>query len=213
VGEDYSNLHAICRSKVLVTYTCDVRPNEEQQLALADFVRGGGRWLALHATNSALERMPEGFAAPRILGEVANVLGSQFVAHPPIAPYRVDVVDPTHPLVRDIDPFEVSDELYLSELHDAEKHTVLLQTHWHGDTGPGFIEHVWPDDDPRPVLYLRPYGDGEVLYFTLGHCRGHYDMQPMLDFYPVIERGSWDVPAFRTILERAVRWATGDLGS
>ena len=42
------------------------------------------------------------------------------------------------------------------------------------------------------MQYLRPLGDGAVLYNTLGHCRGHYDMVPLKDYYPTIERCSWE---------------------
>ena len=41
-----------------------------------------------------------------------ETLGSQFVAHPPIAPYRVEATQPEHPLVAGIEPFEADDELY-----------------------------------------------------------------------------------------------------
>jgi hypothetical protein len=48
-----------------------------------------------------------------------------------------------------------------------------------------------------------------VLYFTLGHARGHYDMRPLMDEYPTVERGSWPVPAFTELLRRSLRWAAG----
>jgi type 1 glutamine amidotransferase len=48
----------------------------------------------------------------------------------------------------------------------------------------GFIEDQWLDDDPRPVYYINKVGEGEVLYLNLGHCRGHYDMKPVVDYYP-----------------------------
>ena len=46
-----------------------------------------------------------------------------------------------------------------------------------------------------------------MLYLTLGHCRGHYDMQPMIEFYPVPERGSWELPVFYDLLRRGLAWA------
>ena len=208
VAADYLDLDAISRADALVTYTCDVRPTARAQTVLRDFVADGGRWLALHGTNAVLEQRSDGqFEAPRVLGPVATVLGSQFLSHPPITPYKVEVIAPDHPLVAGIEAFETDDELYLSKLHAPEEHTVLLATRWSGDTGYGFVDHEWPDDDLRPVLYVRPFGKGEVVYFTLGHCRGHYDMQPMLPYYPVVERGSWERPEFVEILRRAIRWA------
>jgi type 1 glutamine amidotransferase len=58
-------------------------------------------------------------------------------------------------------------------------------------------------------MYLRNLGKGTVLYNTLGHCRGHYDMAPVLDYYPRIERCSWEKPAYYELLRRSLRWARG----
>jgi type 1 glutamine amidotransferase len=59
------------------------------------------------------------------------------------------------------------------------------------------------------VLYLRPLGEGAVLYCTLGHCRGHYDAPHRTPFYPDVERCSWTSPAFHQILRRGIAWAAG----
>lgn len=216
VASDYTQWEALDDCTFLITYTCNVIPTQRQQAALADFVAGGGRWLALHGTNAALDRRAplSGMDTPPVFGEVANVLGSQFLSHPPIGRYTVDVCAPAHPLVRGIDAFDTDDELYLMRLHEPEKHTTLLETTWTGDTGAErFPHHDWTDQSPRPVMYLRPYGSGEVLYFTLGHCRGHYDMLPELDYWPRVDRGSWEIPEFRELLSRSVRWATGGIQS
>ena len=85
----------------------------------------------------------------------------------------------------------------------------LLETRWTGTTT-GFADAEWPDDEPRLVLYRRPLGAGEVVYFTLGHCRSHWDMvDPPHDGarWPTIDRGSWDVPEFVEIVRRAIDWA------
>ncbi len=203
VSGDYRDLEAITRADFLITYTCDVRPSDDEQEALHGWVTGGGRWFALHGTNSALEFTPEGVASPRVIPVLARTLGSQFVAHPPIAPYRVEVSEPGHPLVAGIEPFETSDELYLSEFH-CEVQT-LLHTRFSGEAR-GFVEYSWPGDEPRPVMYLRPLGRGEVLYLTLGHCRGHFDMQPQVDYWPTVDRGSWEIDEYRTLLRRGIDW-------
>jgi hypothetical protein len=85
----------------------------------------------------------------------------------------------------------------------------LLETRWTGTTR-GFTEGEWPDDQPRLVLYRRPLRHGEVVYFTLGHCRSHWDMiHPPHDGarWPTVERGAWDVPEFVEILRRCIDWA------
>ncbi len=211
VGSDYRDREGIAKSRFLVTYTCDVRPSEVEQDALAGFVRDGGRWLALHGTNSALDFTPKGVASPRCFPKLAHVLGSQFVAHPPIQPYRVNVCAPGHALVAGIEPFDTDDELYLSEYHERDQLVPLLDTHYRGGAA-GFVEGDWSSADRHLVSYLRPLGRGAVLYNTLGHCRGHYDMRPVMDFYPRVERCSWERPQYRELLRRGIRWALGALG-
>jgi uncharacterized protein len=210
VQPDYEDADAIAAAEILVSYTCDVRPSERAQQIIRDWVIGGGRWVALHGTNSALNQTPEGWAAPKNSPLWAEVLGSQFIAHPPIAPYRVDNVAPEHWLVTDVEPFEATDELYLNDYPDRAALVPLLQTTYRGGAR-GFARTDWNDTDPdHLVMYLRPLGDGAVLYNTLGHCRGHYDMVPIKDYYPNVDRCSWELPVFHELLRRSLRWARGE---
>jgi uncharacterized protein len=205
MGEDYRDINVIRASDFLMTYTVDVVPDEATSLQLRDYVASGKRWLALHGTNSVLRYVKgSGWEAPRDAKVFMETLGSQFVAHPPIAPFRVEVTQPGHPLVAGIEPFDADDELYLSELHPPFE--VLLHTRWSGEAK-GFTERDWSSDEPRPVMYVKQVGAGEVLYLNLGHARGRYDMRPLMDEYTQVERGSWKVPAFHELLRRGLRWA------
>ncbi len=211
VQPDYEDADAIAKGSILVSYTCDVRPSLDAQTTIASWVEAGGRWIALHGTNAALDLSgPNGVESPRIFPLWAQTLGSQFVAHPPIQPYTVEVTDPEHWLVNGLDHFDTDDELYLCEYHDRQALKPLLHTVWQGEAK-GFSEADWSTADPNHlVMYLRDLGLGSILYNTLGHCRGHYDMVPRLDYYPVIERGSWNVPAYYELLRRSLRWARGE---
>lgn len=205
VAESYADLAAIGAADALVTYTCDVRPDEAQQRALVDLVASGRRWLALHGTNSLLEWTGEGkVEAPDSMPQVARLLGSRFIAHPPLGEFEVRVSEPSHPLVQGIGAFKVTDELYLSELYGPNR--VLLETRYNGRAAREFLRREWFSDEPRPVLYLHAHGEGEVLYLTLGHCRGRYDMQPLMEEYPRIERCSWESPVYYELLRRGIRW-------
>ncbi|MFI6865527.1 ThuA domain-containing protein [Nocardia sp. NPDC050406] len=211
VFENYDCVDALDRADLLITYTCNTVPTPEQRKALSRFVARGGRWLALHGTNSAIEPIgPNEFATPRTLGELPRLLGSQFLGHPPIAPYKVEYTEPDHPLVAGIAPFEVTDELYISELHPPLR--VLAHTRYVGES-PGFAEGHTTDDEPRPILYLKDHAPGAVCYFTLGHCRGRYDLQDLgVDDLGRTDLASWTVPAYRTILRRCLHWAvTGEM--
>lgn len=203
VFEDYSNLEAIRKAAFLVTYTCDVIPSLDEQEALRAWVAGGGRWYALHGTASILRFLDNGLVdSPALAPHLMETLGSQFIAHPPIGPYRVEVAKPQHPLVAGIEPFEVVDELYLSDIHAQLE--VLLDTEFEGE-GTGFARSTW-QRARHPVLYLRPIGQGSVLYLTLGHCRGHYDMQPFMDYWPEKQTCAWDLPVFYELLRRGISW-------
>jgi len=59
--------------------------------------------------------------------------------------------------------------------------------------------------DSQPQMYLHPFGEGEVLYLSLGHCTGKHDMKPMVEVVPVI-RGSWNNPVYYELLRRGIRW-------
>ena len=205
IAEDYRDIDAIESCDFLMTYTADVVPDEPTALRLRDYVASGKRWVALHGTNSTLRYVKgRGWEAPRDARTFMQTLGSQFVAHPPIEPYRVETTVSDHPLVAGLEPFDADDELYLSELHPPLQ--VLLHARWAGEAK-GFAERDWHRDEPRPVMYLKQVGDGEVLYLTLGHARGHYDMRPLTDEYAQVERGSWKSPEFYELLRRGLRWA------
>ena len=208
VMEDYEDLDAIAEADLLITYTCDLRPSEAAQRALRDWVEQGGRWFALHGTNAILEPKPgEPFSCPDTHRLYMETLGSQFLGHPPIAPYEVMVSNPGHPLVAGIEPFETEDELYLCRYYEGEGGIEsLLETRFTGQA-PGFSDLDWPEDDPRLVMYLHPVGQGTVLYLTLGHCRGKWDMRPLMDEYPVVERGAWELPVYHELLKRGIAWA------
>lgn len=203
VFEDYENIAAIRAADMIVSYTCDVVPSLVAQEALRDWLVAGGRWYALHGTSSILRLLDDGlWDAPRTAPLFMDILGNQFISHPPIAPYRVRVADPSHPLVEGIEPFETTDELYHLETHGPLH--VLLDAECDAP-GTGFVEAA---DAPgaHPVFYIKRHGAGAVLYLTLGHCRGHYDLQPLADWWPTVDRCAWDLPVFHTLLRRGLDW-------
>ena len=214
VRHDYEDIEALTAADVLISYTVDVRPSEAAQSAIRSWVESGGRWVALHGTNSALDLGGDrGVDSPRVFPLWVNTLGSQFIAHPPIAPFRVEPVadpSPEHAwLIDGIEGFEADDELYLSEYHERDSLIPLMTTTWSG-RAPGFVESDWSSADPEHlVVYIRPLGAGHVLYNALGHARGHHDMRPIVDYYPRVERGSWTEPGYHELLRRSIRWARG----
>lgn len=215
VDEDYRRVGLLSSGTgVLVTWTCDVRPSPEQSEALVEFVRRGGRWLALHGSGAALDPDPNGkrlFRTPRVMDEVVQVLGSQFLGHPPIAPFQVEVKAPGHPLLAVVEDFTITDELYVSELHEPIE--VLLSAPFAGSCR-GFEEGQDVSGD-WPVLHFKRTGAGVACMFGLGHCRGRFDVQDLgIDDLGVADRVAWTSPEYQLLLRRLVSWAVhGDAWS
>ena len=207
VAEDYEDAEAINGADALLTYTADLVPTAEGESALDGFMARGGRWFALHGTNSIIDIDDKGYASSsKSNSTFMQILGSQFMAHPPKGEFEVHNAQPEHPLVSGIESFTVEDELYLIE--ERGEIDVLLYSEFSGKAMRGFKERDYFSDEPRrPMLYLRKWHEGEVLYFNLGHCRGHEDMKPLMDYYPEIERCAWESPVFREIIDRGLNWA------
>ncbi len=209
VSSDYADTDRIAAANLLITYTCDLIPTPDQTILLRRFLEGGGRWLALHGTNAVLRFAADGIVdTPDEAPEFMELLGSRFTAHPPIEPFKVFVTRPDHPMTAGLRDFRVEDEMYLNRrTADID---VLLHTRFTGHCAE-FRDADW-DEAEVPVLYERRVGDGAVLYLTLGHCRGHYDLRPVADFWPHPQRCSWNYPVFYELLRRGIRWGLSQLG-
>ncbi|MEM8918245.1 MAG: ThuA domain-containing protein [Pseudomonadota bacterium] len=206
VFEDYENIEAIQNTDILISYTCNVVPSEEAQNTIQNFVKSGGHYFALHSTNSALEFLENGLVdAPDSMPVMFDTLGTRFLTHPPIEPFTIRNAQPDHPLVKGIpETFTSGGEQYLVETRaDLE---VLLDTEYDGEAS---LEGFVYDDMPKerhPVFYIRRMDQGAVLYLTMGHCRGHYDMEPVLDWWPEIDRSGWEQPIIYDLLRRGITW-------
>jgi type 1 glutamine amidotransferase len=207
VSSDYADVDRIAAADLLITYTCDLVATPDQTAVLKAFLERGGRWLALHGTNAILRFGDDGIVdTPDEAPEFMALLGSRFTAHPPIEPFKVFVTDPDHAMTRGLRDFRIEDELYLNRR--TGEMDVLLHTQFTG-TCSEFRDADW-DEAEVPVLYERRVGKGAVLYLTLGHCRGHYDLQPVSAFWPHPQRCGWNYPVFYELLRRGIAWGRPD---
>lgn len=208
VAGSFSDTETIKKCQLLITYTCDLRPSVAEQVALAEFLDNGGRWFALHATNAILDIVEGGKAdTPDVAPNFMKLLGSRFVAHPPYRNFTVRVTDIEHPLTHGITDFEVEEEepYYCEELGEQ---LVLLEASYSARSTSYLNPDYGTDRDSHPQMYLHPWGEGEVLYLSLGHCTGKHDMKPLADNYPVV-RGSWNSAVYYELLRRGIRWGAG----
>lgn len=208
VSSDYADTRLINSADLLITYTCDVIPTADQTRTLAEWVEGGGRWLALHGTNSLLRFAEDGkVECPDENPAFMALLGTRFTAHPPIAPFKVAITNGDHAMTAGLRGFAIDDELYLTRR--TGEIDVLLHTSFTGAC-PEFRDEQW-DEAEVPVLYERRVGQGGILYLTLGHCRGHYDLRPVAGFWPHPQRCGWNYPIFYELLRRGIRWGLPQL--
>jgi type 1 glutamine amidotransferase len=189
--QDYENSAAILGGDLLVTYTSQVAVSDNACAALRRYLERGGRWFAMHASNSVLQNP-----------HLPKILGTRFISHPPYQTFRVEITKPADPLVKGMEAFDIPDELYCIENVTGDI-DVLLHTRWGGE---GFGGHKFEVDD-RPLMYRRKVGDGEVLYLALGHANRPYDKPfPHLPDQPD-HRGPWDMPLYKALIARCIDWA------
>ena len=203
VADSYADIEAIKKAKLLITYTCDLCPTEQQQYGLREFLESGGRWLALHGTNALVEFVDGKADTPDKAPHLMQSLGSRFVAHPAQQSFTVHVTDEAHPVTEGIEDFEIDDEPYYCEFFGDNK--ILLEANYDAPSTGYVRSNFGIDRKSQPQMYLHPVGAGEVLYMMLGHCSGKYDMQPLMDVAP-ISRCAWNYPIFYELLRRSIKW-------
>ena len=107
-----------------------------------------------------------------------------------------------------LEDFETEDEPYCCELFGELE--VLLEARYSSEWMTDLPDE-WDDPDrAMPQMYLKGLGKGEVLYLTLGHCCGKFDMQPIMEECDVA-RGSWERPVYYELLRRGLRWGVGEV--
>jgi uncharacterized protein len=190
---NYNDCAAIESADLMVSYTSQVPVPDEACAAIRRFLERGGRWFAIHASNSVLDSK-----------HLPGILGSRFITHPPYMHYRVEITAPDDPLLDGINtPFELDDELYVIEQADDDLE-VLLHTRWGGEA----MQRTF-DEAFRPLMYRRRVGDGGVLYLALGHCNRPFD-KPRADSPDKADlRGPWALPVYQELIRRGVDWAAG----
>jgi type 1 glutamine amidotransferase len=192
VYNNYDDGAAIEAADLLVSYTSQVPVSDENCAALRRFLEHGGRWFAIHASNSVAGNQ-----------HLPQILGSRFLGHPPYTHFNVTNARPADPLMTDIPAsFEVDDELYVIE--HTEDVEVLLETRWGGEA----MRQTYPEA-VRPLMYRHKLGEGGVLYLALGHCNRPFDKpRPDMEDRPDL-RGPWSLPVFQELIRRGIEWAAG----
>ena len=205
VSDNYDNFENHIGKNLVITYTCDLKPEDKEVKHIEDYLTSGGNWFALHGTNAIVAFDGAKADTPNVSPEFMKLLGSRFIAHPANMDFLVRIKDKEHQLTRGLKDFEVYDEPYYCEFEDNLH--VLLDAEY-SEPSESYVQVEPPNDDPRPQMYIHNVGKGNVLYLMLGHCRGKYDMRPFVDEVS-IERCAWETETYYELLRRGIKWGIG----
>ena len=116
---------------------------DAQKNGLLNWLARGKGYAGIHSAADSFRECPEYRA----------MVGGWFVTHPSYRQYQVSVVDPQHPITKDLVEFNVTDEQYITD-YDPRVH-VLCSGLWKGEK--------------MPVAWTKDWGKGKVFWLALGH--------------------------------------------
>ena len=137
------NAANLAKYDALMIYANHTTITPDQEKALLDFVNSGKGFLPIHCASFCFQNSPAYIA----------LVGAQFLKHG-TGEFTATIVQPNHPVLDGIQPFQVWDETYVHTKINPDK-TVLM-------------ERV--DDSGRePWTWVREQGKGRVFYTAYGH--------------------------------------------
>ena len=125
---------------------------EEQANALKEFVNSGNGFYSLH-NNSHVSLSSKTYR---------EVQGGAYIGHPPLRPFKVRIVNTTHPITQGISDFIVNDEQHYVE-YDKDKKYILMES----QNIDGLTYEKLGAKSPAGWAY--DYGKGRVVFTAVGH--------------------------------------------
>jgi hypothetical protein len=143
--DDLSALNAerIAPYGLIVFYYTVGEITDAQKNGLLNHIASGKGYVGIHSAADSFRDCPEYRA----------MVGGHFATHPDFRQYQVSVVDPEHPITKDLVEFNVTDEQYVLDYDPRVR--VLCSALWRGHA--------------VPVAWTKPWGNGRVFYLALGH--------------------------------------------
>src|SRR5712692_1114831 len=163
---------------VMFYTTGELPMNDAQKAAFVNFIRSGHGFVGVHSATDTFYMWPD----------YLKIVGAYFNDHPWHQKVRVDVVDPSSPIVQHWGTsFEINDEIYQMSDFQADTSHVLLRL------DPSSVdlknERVRRRFYGWPLAWTRTDGEGRCFYTALGH-----------------EEAVWNDPRYQTMLLNAIKW-------
>jgi hypothetical protein len=125
---------------------------EDQALALKEYVSAGNGFYSLH-NNSHVSLSSKTYR---------DVQGGAYIGHPPLRPFKVRVINKSHPITQGIQDFMVNDEQHYVE-YDKDPKYVLIES----ENVDGLTYQKLGTKSPAGWAY--DYGKGRVVFTAVGH--------------------------------------------
>jgi type 1 glutamine amidotransferase len=148
-------------------------PGPEARANLQAFVEKGGGLNLVHFACGAFQEWPE---FRQLAGRVWD---PALRGHDPHGTFRVDIVDPGHPITKGMSSFRIVDELYTCLVGDRPVETLATA-------------RSKVDGKDYPMAFVFPFGKGRVFHSPLGH-----DVK------------AFGNPAAMALLRRGCAWTAG----
>ncbi len=125
---------------------------QEQSEAVRDFVAAGNGLYCLHNSSHISLSSPT----------YREVMGGAYIGHPPLRPFKVRVVNQSHPITRGIEDFMVNDEQHYVT-YDKDPGNILLQAE-------NIDRLTYESYGTKSISgWAHEYGKGRVVFTAVGH--------------------------------------------
>ncbi|HET7086582.1 MAG TPA: ThuA domain-containing protein [Rhizomicrobium sp.] len=126
--------------------------NEEQGLAVKNFVEAGGAFYPLH-NSSHISLSSKNYR---------DVMGGAYFGHPPLRPFQVHATQNAHPITAGMQSFVVNDEQHYVDYDKDPRYVILESENLDGLTYQG-------RGAKSPAGWAYDYGKGRVVFTAVGH--------------------------------------------
>jgi hypothetical protein len=125
---------------------------EDMAVAVKDFVNEGKGFYSLH-NNSHVSLSSKTYR---------DVQGGAYIGHPPLRPFKVRVINSSHPITKGVNDFIVNDEQHYVEYDKDRKYLLLESENIDGLTFQKLGAKA-------PAGWAYDYGKGRVVFTAVGH--------------------------------------------
>lgn len=164
---------------------------EDQQQAMIDYLKTGGGWVGIHGAGDGSTEWD---------WYKENLIGAEFIGHPMDPQFqsaRVQIERPTDPVVAHLgSEWTRTDEWYSFAESPRKKGMQILASLDEASYSPVFFKKDIRMGADHPIVWKRCVEQGRAFYSAMGHTAESYSE-----------------PKHVEMLERAVAWTAGLLGT